>query len=466
MLQKPVSRESRAWHRPVPGWLLLLLSASALGCGEPAGPPPNILLYVVDTLRADALGHYGHPDANTPNFDRFASEGVVFEQAFANASWTRASMTTLLTGLLPWNHRTEGRDDLLESNVITLSDRLRETGYATALITANPNVGSLFGYASAFDHVSDLYARTRPGRVRDHELITPSDEVSDEALAWLAHAPEPFLLVVLAIDPHAPYTPPRHFDPRRVRDARGVSGLRRTIDRDDLSDAQKARVRELYQAEVSFNDESFGRLVDGLKRRRIYDHTLTVLTSDHGEEFWEYDRRGHGGSLSEEVLHIPLVIRYPGSRELPAGGRIRQSIQLIDVVPTLLDLIGLPLPPNLDGRPFFDDPNREEEVVFSSVALDEHLLRAIRAGRWKLVWAPGSDQYELYDLESPDREGTPIAPPYSPEESSVKRRLAAALRSALPREVPLERAALGDSPKGVEESLRGLDPLDPIDPPE
>ena len=177
---------------------------------------PNVLLYVVDTLRADALRSYGNEAASTPHFDAFAAQGVLFENAWANASWTRASVATLLTGLYPWRHRAEGRLERLPEAVTTLGEVLRAHGYATALVTSNPNVGNVFGFDQAFDRVIELYRRRDPGIVRGSELITPSDVVTAEALEWLRSAGRPFFLVVLSTDPHAPYHPPQSFDPQRV----------------------------------------------------------------------------------------------------------------------------------------------------------------------------------------------------------------------------------------------------------
>jgi arylsulfatase A-like enzyme len=223
-----------------------------LACADQT-QPPNIVLYVFDTLRADAVGAYGRPEAATPNLDWLANEGIVFEHAYANASWTRASMASLLTGLYPWNHGAERRGDMLPTDVTTFSEILKRHGYATALVTGNPNVGRVFGFAPAFDEVIELYERTEPGMVHGRELITLSDVVTSKAIAWLETVSQPFFLVVLTIDPHAPYDPPSRFDPGKLRAKSGIDGLMRSLRRDDLGEADRARIRELYQAEVSLS---------------------------------------------------------------------------------------------------------------------------------------------------------------------------------------------------------------------
>jgi arylsulfatase A-like enzyme len=435
---------------------------SIQGCTASDTSPPNIIVYVVDTLRSDAVGAYGHPESATPHVDAFASEGVVFENAFANASWTRPSMASLLTGLLPWSHGAEGRDDLLPEDVPTLATYLAERGYSSALVTSNPNVGSVFGFQRGFDEVSELYARTQPGPVRGKELVARSDEVTAEAIRWLQGAKAPFFLVVLTIDPHAPYTPPRHFDPAKLRAGTRVNGLFSTLRRDDLSDLEKARIRELYQAEVAFNDDSFGKLLKALAAKGEDRNSIVVLTSDHGEEFWEYGRRGHGLSLSEQVLRVPLVVRHPASRRLIAGGRTERPITLADLVPTLLDLAGLPIPDDLDGASFFATGDGSSGPQLAGLRLDDRRLLAARDGRWKLVWDLADDTLELHDLTLPSAEAGPIEIEGNAEAAkaleTLRRSLTVSIQAGAQRAIDPERA--GALPSEVEESLRALGYLD------
>ncbi len=433
--------------------LMLACVAFLFACSDDR--PPNILVYVVDTLRADALGAYGRENAATPHFDALAREGVVFENAYATASWTRASMASLLTGLLPWRHGAQDRTDRVPADLEGLATWARAAGYSTALVSSNPNVGGVFGFERGFDEVIELYARTQPGKVRGKELVTPSDVVTQAAVDWLAKTDEPFLIVVLAIDPHAPYSPPRRFDPAELRRSSRVSGQFTSLKRDDLSETDKARIRELYQAEVSFNDDSFGALVAALRKQGRYDETITVLTSDHGEEFWEYGRRGHGKALTETLLRVPLVLRYPGSRNIPPGGRTDHPVSLIDVVPTILELAGLDIPDDLDGRAFFGDRRDANAPLAAGLRLDGQTLLAARTPTHKLVWDVSADQITLHDLTraSPEAEGITIEP--GSREATTRRALLTYLEAALAAARPNKEQA-DTLPEDVEASLRAL----------
>jgi len=359
--------------------------------------PPNVLLYVVDTLRADHLGCYGSDSIRTPFIDELAREGTRFATAYAASSWTRASMASLLTSLHAPVHGVEGRDDRLVTGVVMLSEVLKASGYQTASITANPNTGAAFGFDQGYDSFAELYRRREAGYVRQHELIANADEVTERALAWIDQAEEPFFLVTLSIDPHTPYTPPKAWDLYGLDLPTKANGTKHWLGRNNLDEAARARIKALYGGEVSFADAAFGSLLAGLRERSLLDETLVVFTSDHGEEFWEHGERGHGKTLSEEVLRVPLVIRLPES--VPVGEVIRRPVQLVDVFPTILELLDIPLPPGLDGTSLLD-PTRPQIPAFARLDLDGQRLATLRSGRWKLTLDEGKGVSTFYDLKS------------------------------------------------------------------
>ena len=388
-------------------WLVILLAA-VCGCDRgqvaserPSAAPPNIVLYIVDTLRADSLRCYGNPVVETPAFDRLAREGTLFENAFAQNSWTRPSIASILTSLYPSVHGARGRNDALADEIVLLSERLQSHGYRTCCITTNPNIGSCFGFNQGFDDFIELYARRRPGFVRQRELTTTADEVTRRAVQWIKQAKEPFFLMILTIDPHSPYTPPVKFDRYGGDYAGHADGTKRWIYRKDLTPADKERIRSLYYGEIAFNDDAFGRLLDYLRNVKLDERTIITFTSDHGEEFWEHGLRGHGKTLYDESLHVPLIVRYPRS-DVPAGARITRTVQLLDVFPTILQLAGLPIPEDLDGRSLFAPADENEGAALSSLKKDKQNLVALRDFPWKMIWDLESGEKLLFNLaESP-----------------------------------------------------------------
>ncbi len=383
---------------------LELLVCLLAGCG--AGEPrPNVLLYVSDTLRADGLACYGNGVVETPNVDRFAAEGVLFERAIAPSSWTRAAMGSILSGTAPSVHGAQGRYDLLEESVVLMSELLRERGYATANVTTNRNVGDFFGFRQGYDADGfvELFDPSDDDMVKVEELTARAGDTTRAAIAWLESAPEPFFLLVHPTDPHSPYAPPEGWDRYGAGIKSRADGSSKSLK--DLSTARSPadvqRVVSLYLGEIAYNDHAFGELLSWMRARGVLDRTIAVFTSDHGEEFWEHGERGHGKTLFEEALHVPLVVRYPGA--VPAGRRLGQLVSTVDVLPTVFALAGLDPPAWVDGRSLLETPG-EDPAVFASCLLQRMDLHVVRTERWKLVWDRHADRRMLFDLESDPRE--------------------------------------------------------------
>ena len=433
--------------------LLLLVAAS---CAEaPVEPPPaNVLIYVVDTLRRDSLGVYGNERVPTPRLDTFAERGVVFDQAASASSWTRASMATLLTGFDPPRHGAVDRGDVLPRSLPTLAERLGEHGYHSALITANPNVASFFGFDRGVDEMVELFSRRQAGYIDARELIARSDELTRAALNWVDATPRPFFLTVLAIDPHSPYERPPGFDPLGIEVRPDVDGSQASLQRRDLDAGQRAHIRDLYDTEVAYNDRAFGELLDGLRARGLLANTLVVFTSDHGEQFWEHGVRGHGKSLRETTLRIPLVIAQPSSARIAPGARRADPAGLDDVVPTVLDLLALPADPALPGRSLFGET--PAAPTFASLELDGRRLAAAREANWKLVWNLANGEQQLFDLTADPLEFHPVPPDASPEARAAHTRLHQAVARGLADRRDEDAAKAGVLPQEIEQTLRAL----------
>jgi arylsulfatase A-like enzyme len=402
---------------------------------------PNILIYIVDTLRPDYLGAYGNTRVETPAIDAFAKTGTVFENAYAPTSWTRASIASILTATAPSVHGAVHRDDRLAKASILASEVLQGQGYHTGLVTTNPNVGSFFGFNQGFDDFIELYARSDPGFVKATELTTTADLVASRAKQWIRNAPRPFFLVVHTIDPHSPYQPPEEYDLYGEGIEGTKYGLKSWINRKDLTLKIKQRIRSLYEAEVAFSDHAFGLLMSELGEQALLDQTITILTSDHGEEFWEHGSRGHGRGLYDEVLRVPLIVSFPP--RVPAGVREDRVAQLMDIIPTALDLAGLPALSGSGGRSLFEADPQGSVTAMATLSLDRWSYVAIRDGQWKLIWDKNSGQRMLFDTVVGHHEKKDLSAAYPGRVRALAKRM-----DELLRQYEVEAVAL----KGADEN--------------
>jgi len=301
-----------------------------------------VLVFLVDTTRADHLSAYGYPRETSPSVERLAAAGVLFERAFAPSSWTRASTASLLTGLDPVHHGARARDQRIAPDATLLAERLTAAGYQCAAIVTNPHVTALWGFDRGCATFEDVGASTESWQDADANVVL---EHAARRLDAFAADPRPFFLYVHAIDPHGPNAPPEPFDRLFTADpwpAPNPGDLR-----PDTPPAELDNLRALYDGEIRFADQAFGRLLDELERRGLFDDTLIVFTSDHGEEHLEHGRGGHGQQLFQELVHVPLVIKFPRGRW--AGRRPSARASLLDVVPTILAQLALAPDPALDG---------------------------------------------------------------------------------------------------------------------
>jgi arylsulfatase A-like enzyme len=345
---------------------------------------PNILIYAVDTLRRDHVGLYGYSRPVTPELDRFAATATVFEDAVAQSSWTRASMASVFTGLWPRSHATNGRKDVLAPEAVTLAELLRDQGYQTMAIVLNHNVFPVFGFEQGIDQFTKM---TRGN----------SADATEAFLGWLDWRtdPAPFFAWIHPVDPHDPYVPRPELR-ERFDDLEGETiDLSRPPDRAEWSGWSAERRRRtvrhlvnLYDAEIAANDLSFGALLDGLEERDLLDETLIVFLSDHGEEFQEHGGWTHGHNLNVETLDVPLVIRFP---DRGRGERVEALAQHIDVAPTVLDYLELPIPEIMEGRSLLgllagrEASELPPAPAFSLVDLEGRPHLAVVEGDWKLI---------------------------------------------------------------------------------
>jgi arylsulfatase A-like enzyme len=394
----------RAWASPLllGGLALLAVAFSSVPEGSQVAlaklerrPKPadagNVLLIVVDTLRADHLPAYGYSRGKTPHLDALTNEGVVFEHFFANSSWTRPSFASILTGRYASSHQTMRKSDSLPNAIVTLPEALQDAGYATVGVVTNYNVAPFFNFHQGFDAyhylepefvlgANDTAAklllvqfmrqrietyRAKRNQVEAGSAYQDAAKVNAELLSMLAQKPgEPWFAFVGYMDPHDPYYPHPY-------DGTGYS--RAAHQKPEPHEAP--RMRELYDGEITYWDAQFGQLVSELKQLGVYDQLTIVVTSDHGEEFMDHGGYWHGTTLYDEQLRVPLIVKLPRGGQ--AGTRVSHWVESIDIMPSLLRLQGIAIPEGVQGKDWMlptDQPFAEEDH-------EGNVLRSLRTRR-------------------------------------------------------------------------------------
>ena len=370
---------------------------------EPRHRRPHVLVYLVDTLRADRLGCYGYDRPISPNIDRFADRSSLFLNAIGQSSWTKASVGSIFTGLWPPAHGAIGWKHKLTDEIVTLAEYLQTGGYQTAAFVTNPNVVQAFGFTQGFDEFT-------------RKLRRPSDQVNEMVFEWLGgrDLERPFLLYVHTMDPHAPYAPP---EPYRSRFATDADQMPNWQPRWRWPMEALPYLSNLYDAEIAFNDDSFGKLLAFLEDEEIYDDTLIILASDHGEEFKEHGRWRHGANLHAVTLNFPLIVKFPDQR---LGTRVEEAVQHIDLLPTILGSAGRAIPDHLEGRDLAaltkvgsSAAGPASPEIYSHLRLGRGALNhSVVSGSWKLIRRLGDSGWELslFDWQEDPDEGRDLAP--------------------------------------------------------
>ncbi len=378
-------------------WLYLRGDAggSLLRLGAPDRERPSgAILIVIDTLRRDHLGAYGYGRDASPQLDRFADESVRYTRAWSQAPWTTPSVASLLTSRYPQALGVTDVSSVLSEEATLLSERLRAAGFATGAVVSHRFSSARWGFDQGFDSFDDSNAL-------DHDAIT-SPDVTDKALAFLdAHRDDPFFLWVHYFDPHFAYREHEGFEFARESPYSGPvqPGVRfGELLRSQalLTPADARELERLYDSEISFTDKHVGRILSRLRELGLDSRTLMVITADHGEEFLDHGRLGHTKTLYDEVIAVPLLVRWPGG----APGVVAEPVALLDVAPTILAVLGVDPDPGAEGRVLprpggvTGDPDR---IFFSATDRPVAKRAAIGAG-FKLI-DDGDGNLELYALE-------------------------------------------------------------------
>lgn len=407
------------------GVVVLTGAVQLAGNSRSSSPTPSrghrvrsVIFVTVDTLRADALSCYGSTRAPTPNVDRLARDSVFFAHAYSPAPWTLPSLASTFTGLSPIVHGFHITWDRVEDalDVPNLPGLMSGAGYRTAAFVANPGVALDTVITRGFQlcYLTQPFPPRRPVGLRilhsaDYLSQEPAaDEVTHAAIRWLRkNAGADFFVWVHYMDPHSPYAPPPRF--QRGAPPRGFTT---SFSGGTIRKLQELEwIRSLYDGEVRFVDDSIGELLGEVRRLGLYEDSLIVFSSDHGEEFLEHEVLGHGSTLFEDALKVPLLIKLPHDS---AQRRVDQLVETTSLFATVLDVSGLPIPQEIPARslaPLWgpSPASFRAAPLFATGSLGSVVKESVRIGSLKYVRTLVSGDEVLYDLERDPLERSSIA---------------------------------------------------------
>lgn len=382
-----------------------LTAAIAAGCGRPAPAPTghNVVLITIDTLRADHLSSYGYRRKTSPFLDSLAARGTLFSNAWAAASWTPPSMASIFTGLYPRSHGVihgqmdAARGKVMEQQMLVadfpvIAAHLAANGYTASGISTNLHMTESNGFARGFHRFANLGFSRAPAANRAFEEMLP--EIRDS---------RPYFLWIHYFDPHDPYYPCRpwinDYHPEKASYRRyshkTMKKLREMIAEIRADPAAPGILRDLYDSEINYTDDHIRDLVEALPDP---GNTLIIVISDHGEEFLERGELGHGSSLFQEQIRVPLIVVPPGVRAAQVN---EDPVSIVDIFPTVCAAAGIPAPPGLPGRSLLDPAAGGERSIFAELsrARAARQQESIRRGDWKFVLRGGrGERRALYDL--------------------------------------------------------------------
>ncbi len=383
-MRERISLEKNAYRLLLPVIVVILLG---IGCGS-GKKDMNVLVISMDTTRADRIGAYGHIEAQTPNIDALAREGVLFEDTITPVPLTLPAHCSLFTGTIPLYHKVRNNGTyFLPDEIDTMAEVFKRDGYRTAAFISSFTLDSRFKLDQGFDEYSDKVVIDER-MVKSFSSERPADMVFADFSEWFGNnGGERFFSWVHFYDPHLPYAPPEPYKSKFSRD--------------------------LYDGEIAYMDEYIGKIISLLKERGIYDNTLIVLVGDHGEAFGEHGESGHQIFCYEENIRVPLIFMFPGQEK--KNLRVPQKVGLIDVMPTILDFMGRRIPSQVQGISLLPSLAKDSELpqrqfyiesVFAQESLGCAPIRGVVEDQFKYLDLP---RPELYNLVSDPGEKSDLA---------------------------------------------------------
>jgi len=420
-----LSKKSKAWGKTVEGQLM-----------NPE--KPNIIVIVADALRSDHLSCYGYHRLTSPHLDRFAEQCVLFESAFSASPSTASSVPCLVTGLCCSLHGTgvDGNALALNSKIPTMPELLKKHGYVTVAFNTNPLVAGRYGYSRGYDARFEMFPSENEkqlvgslrqwcdgigeaGPVKFHRPYNCSRQVNKKIGQWLqSNTSYPFFMWIHYMDTHSPYLPrDPYFTRYTVNHSTGrvitfLQKFERLVGKlhqgaADLTAEEKDLIVNCYDSEIAYLDAGFGELLTLLQRDNLLDNTVIFVTADHGEEFWEHGAWGHYIRMYDFNLRVPLLLKHPGATEQK---RVAGQVRNIDILPTILDIIGAAPPQRLSGvslLPYIHNEAHTPELPVIAegggvkrLSTDEFVdrLYAVRTARYKYIKNATTNELQLYNL--------------------------------------------------------------------
>ena len=364
--------------------------------------PKRVVFWLIDALRADKLSFYHRrgkkrPQVKTPNLDALARAGKVFEPFWVNSNESKASHASFWTGAYPQVHKVINHSAKLPDRFLTLAEAFKEAGFRTAAFIGNGYISARWNYLQGFDKAVNFIREEKPSHAQ---------QIVDSALGWLKkNRDKPFYLYLGTNDPHVTYRAHKGFieqydrQPyagpyRRYLAGKTLEKIKLARRRPSLRNRQ--RIEALYDNEIAYNDHHLGRLLKGLQKLGLAKDTLTIVAADHGEEFWEHGSCGHGHSLYQEMVSVPLILHWPG---VISGGRVNTGHDGTDLLATVLDVLKQPPNPQVQGESLL--PYLRARTVYprAMVATKELTMHTLRVGQAKVILR-GPDSLRVFDLES------------------------------------------------------------------
>jgi len=450
----------------------------------------NLILLTIDCLRADRLSCLGYSKKTTPNLDNLARTGIFFSQAISVGSSTAPSFIAMCTSTYPLMY---GGELSVTNSRTTVAQVLKEHGYHTAAFHSNPWVSSLFGYHKGFDTFDDGILKWRfesllskpkaiaerivgkTGRLHDFlfqiysinmatNIISKAEVINRKAISWLRDNPNNFFLWIHYMEAHQPYLPSSRFT--SLLKSYRIVGLemKARTSPGSLSPEEVNRLSELYDTNLSYIDKEISSLLRTLKQSNILDDTFVIITADHGEQFMEHGRHGHGNCLYEELIHVPLIIAGPGLK----AQVISQQVSLLDLGPTILDILEIEKPKAFLGNSLLPLITGNRARAGNSEAVSEtdtvtpmarlgapiklrldanHRRISLRTDKWKYIYTEGG-QNELYCLEDDPKETRNII--------DIKPEIATELKTRIMTHIEFEEKSAPSEEELIKAKIRKL----------